>query len=165
MTPTVLGMSLEAFTLLHVLISLVAIVSGLVVLYGMITGKRLSGWTGFFLLTTVLTSVTGFFFPFTHLLPSHQVGILSLVLLAIALLALYSFHLAGGWRKTYVIAAVMSLYLNVFVLVAQGFLKIPALKAMAPTGTEPPFKVVQGIVLVIFIFLGFKAVKGFRNAT
>jgi hypothetical protein len=165
MTPTVLGMSLEAFTLLHVLISLVAIVSGLVVLYGMITGKRLSGWTGFFLLTTVLTSVTGFFFPFTHLLPSHKVGILSLVLLAIALLALYSFHLAGGWRKTYVIAAVMSLYLNVFVLVAQGFLKIPALKAMAPTGTEPPFKVVQGIVLVIFIFLGFKAVKGFRNAT
>lgn len=159
-----LGMSLETFTLVHVLISLVGIASGLVVLWGMIAGKRLGGMTALFLISTVLTSVSGFGFPFDHLLPSHKVGILSLVLLAIAIPALYVFHLAGGWRKTYVITAVVSLYLNCFVLVAQAFLKIPALKAMAPTGTETPFKIAQGIVLVIFIVLGFKAVKGFRNA-
>jgi hypothetical protein len=159
----ILGMSLETFTLVHVLISLVAIGSGLIVLWGMLTRRRLAGWTAFFLVTTVLTSVTGFFFPFDHLLPSHKVGILSLVLLAIAILALYAFHLAGGWRRTYVVTAVASLYLNVFVLVAQGFLKIPALKALAPTGAETPFKVVQGLILVVFVVLGVMAMKRFRD--
>jgi hypothetical protein len=159
----ILGMSLETFTLVHVLISLVAIGSGLIVLWGMLTRRRLAGWTASFLVTTVLTSVTGFFFPFDHLLPSHKVGILSLVLLAIAILALYAFHLAGGWRRTYVVTAVASLYLNVFVLVAQGFLKIPALKALAPTGAETPFKVVQGLILVVFVVLGVMAMKRFRD--
>jgi hypothetical protein len=162
----ILGMSTATFTLVHTLISLVAIGSGLVVLFGMIGGKRLGGWTGFFLATTLLTTVTGYFFPFSfdHLLPSHKVGFVSLALLAVAIPALYMFHLAGGWRKTYVITAVMALYLNCFVLVAQAFLKVPSLHEMAPTGKEPPFAIAQGIVLILFIVLGVKAVKGFRNA-
>ena len=162
----ILGMSVATFTLVHTLLSLVAIGSGLVVLFAMIGGKRLGGWTGFFLTTTLLTTVTGYFFPFSfdHLLPSHKVGFVSLVLLAIAIPALYMFHLAGGWRKTYVITAVMALYLNCFVLVVQAFLKVPALHEMAPNGKEPPFAIAQGIVLVLFVVLGFKAVKGFRNA-
>jgi hypothetical protein len=162
----ILGMSVETFTLVHTVISLVGIGSGLVVLFGMIAGKRLGGWTGLFLASTVLTSVTGFGFPFSfdHLLPSHKVGFLSLVLLAIAILALYMFHLAGAWRRTYVITAVASLYLNVFVLVVQAFLKTPALHAMAPNGNEPPFVIAQVVVLVIFVVLGVKAVKVFRIA-
>jgi hypothetical protein len=160
----VLGMTLSTFTLVHVIISLIGIVFGFIVLYGLLTAKRLDGWTGIFLLFTVLTSVTGFLFPFEHLLPSHKVGIISLVLLAIAILARYSFHMAGAWRSTYVVSAVMSLYLNCFVLVAQAFLKAPALHALAPTGTEPPFLVTQLIVLVIFIGLMILAVKRFKIA-
>ncbi|MGA9040017.1 MAG: hypothetical protein WB421_05730 [Terriglobales bacterium] len=160
----VLGMSLSAFTLLHVVISLIGIGSGLVVLFGMLSGKRLDGWTGLFLLTTALTSVTGFFFPFTHLLPSHKVGIISMVVLAIAVLARYALHLAGAWRSIYVVTAVLALYLNVFVLVVQSFLKVSALHALAPTGTEPPFLVAQLVVLVIFIGLTIFAVKKFRTA-
>ncbi len=160
----VLGMSLSAFTLLHVVISLIGIGSGLVVLFGMLSGKRLDGWTALFLLTTALTSVTGFFFPFTHLLPSHKVGIISMVVLAIAVLARYAMHLAGAWRSIYVLAAVLALYLNVFVLVVQSFLKVSALHALAPTGTEPPFLVAQLVVLVIFIGLTIFAVKKFRTA-
>lgn len=157
-----LGMSLSTFTLVHVLISLVGIASGLVVLYGLLSGKRLDGWTSLFLITTVLTSVTGFGFPFDHLLASHKVGIISLVLLAIAILARYGLHMAGAWRWIYVVTAVMALYLNVFVLVFQGFLKVPALKALAPTQSEPPFMVAQLIVVALFIVLGIFAVKKFH---
>ena len=157
-----LGMSLSTFTLVHVLISLVGIASGLVVLYGLLSGKRLDGWTALFLISTVLTSVTGFGFPFDHLLPSHKVAILSLVLLAIAILARYGLHMAGAWRWIYVVTAVMALYLNVFVLVFQGFEKVPALKALAPTQSEPPFLVAQLLVLALFIVLGIFAVKKFH---
>ena len=157
-----LGMSLSTFTLVHVLISLVGIASGLVVLFGLLSAQRLDGWTALFLISTVLTSVTGFGFPFDHLLPSHKVAILSLVLLAIASLARYGLHMAGAWRWIYVVTAVMALYLNVFVLVFQGFEKVPSLKALAPTQSEPPFLVAQLIVLAIFIVLGIFAVKKFH---
>jgi hypothetical protein len=156
-------MSIATFTIVHTAISLIGIVSGLVVVYGMLGGKRLDGWTALFLTTTVLTSVTGYLFPFEHLLPSHIVGGISLVVLAVALLARYSFHLAGGWRRTYVLTAVMALYLNVFVLVVQSFLKVPALHALAPAGKEPPFALAQLIVLAIFVWLAIAAVKRFRE--
>jgi len=159
----VLGMSLATFTQLHVVISLIGIVSGLIVVFGMLGGKLLHGWNGTFLAATVLTSVTGFFFPFEHLLPSHKVGILSLVILTIALIARYVFNLAGGWRRTYVITATLALYLNVFVLVVQSFLKVPALHALAPEGKEPPFLVAQLILMAIFIGLGVGAANKFRN--
>jgi hypothetical protein len=159
---TVFGMSLATYTLVHVLISLAGIGSGLVVLFGLIAGKRLDGWTAVFLATTVATSVTGFGFPFEHLLPSHIVGFISLVVLAIAIAARYAFHLRGAWRHVYVICAVLALYLNVFVGVVQSFLKIPALRALAPKQTEPPFVVSQGIVLVAFIALATVAAIRFR---
>src|SRR5712671_1604583 len=117
----VLGMTLGTYTFLHVLISLVGIGSGLIVMFGLLGGKRLDSWTLLFLVTTVLTSVSGFAFPFDHLLPSHKVGILSLVILAAAIPARYLFHLAGSWRWIYVIGAGMALYFNVFVLVVQSF--------------------------------------------
>src|SRR6266480_5915867 len=135
----ILGMTTSTYTLIHVLISLVGIVSGLVVVFGLLGGKRLDGWTALFLATTVATSVTGFGFPFDHLLPSHKVGIVSLLVLPVAIAARYGFHLAGAWRRIYVITAAVALYLNVFVLVVQLFLKVPALKAIAPTQKEPPF--------------------------
>ncbi len=157
-----LGMSLSTFTAVHVIISLVGIGSGLVVLFGLLSAKRLDGWTGLFLLTTVLTSVTAFGFPFTQLLPSHKVAIISLVVLAIAILARYSFRMIGTWRWVYVVTAMMGLYLNVFVLVVQSFEKVPALKAMAPTQSEPPFLVAQLVVLALFIVLTILAVKKFH---
>ena len=157
-----LGMSLATFTLVHVLISLVGIVSGLLVFYGLLTGRRMDGGTALFLTTTVLTSATGYGFPFTHLLPSHIVGAISLVALAIAIFARYSRHLAGGWRKTYVISAAIALYLNVFVLVVQLFEKVPALHALAPTQKEPPFAIAQLLVMLLFIVLTVFAVKRFR---
>ncbi len=157
-----LGMSLSTFTTVHVIISLVAIASGIIVLFGMLGSKRLNGLTALFLLTTVLTSVTGFGFPFTHLSPAHKLGIISLVVLAIALLARYSFYMAGSWRWIYVVTAVMALYLNVFVLVVQSFEKVPALHALAPTQTEGPFKIAQLVVLVLFIVLTIVAVKKFH---
>ena len=157
-----LGMSLETFTLVHVLLSLAGIASGLVVLLGLLGGKRLDGWTGVFLATTVATSLTGFGFPFVELLPSHQVGIVSLLVLALALVARYPLRLAGAWRRVYVISAVMALYLNAFVLVVQAFLKIPVLKALAPTQGEPPFAIAQGLLLVAFIVLGSLAATRFR---
>ncbi len=122
-------------------------------MYGLLTGKRLDGLTAVFLTTTVLTSVTGFGFPFEHLLPSHKVGIISLVILAVAIPARYVFHLAGKWRAVHVVGAATALYLNVFVLVVQSFLKVPALKALAPTQKEPPFLVAQLLVLLIFATL------------
>jgi hypothetical protein len=159
----ILGMTTSTFTLVHVLLSLVGIASGLVVVFGLLAGKRLDGWTELFLITTVATNVTGFGFPFDHLLPSHKVGIISLVVLTIAILARYAFHLAGGWRRIYVISAVTALYLNVFVGVVQAFLKVPALKTLAPKQTEPPFLVTQLAVLVIFIVVTILAAKRFRN--
>jgi len=158
----ILGMTTSAFTFVHVLLSLVGIGSGLVVVSGLLAGKRLDGWTALFLVTTVATSVTGFLFPFHELLPSHKVGILSLIVLAVAILARYAFRLAGTWRLIYVIGTVVALYLNVFVAVFQAFLKIPALKALAPTQKEPPFLVAQLAVLVIFAVLAIFSVKRFH---
>jgi hypothetical protein len=158
----ILGMSTATYTFLHVLISLVSIGSGLVVMFGFLTGKRLDGLTAVFLITTVLTSVSGFGFPFDHLLPSHIVGIISLVILAVAIPARYMFHLAGSWRWIYVIGATTALYLNVFVLVVQLFMKVPALKALAPTQTEPPFLVAQSVVLVVYLGLTVLATKRFH---
>ena len=155
----ILGMSTATYTFLHVLISLVGIGSGLVVMFGFLTGKRFDGLTAVFLITTVLTSVSGFGFPFDHLLPSHIVGIISLVILAVAIPARYLFQLAGSWRWIYVIGATTALYLNVFVLVAQSFMKVPALKALAPTQTEPPFLVAQSVVLVVYLGLTVLATK------
>jgi hypothetical protein len=157
-----LGMSLSTFTFVHVLISLVGIGSGFLVLYGMLLGKRFDGATAIFLVMTVLTSLTGFLFPFVRLLPSHILGVISLVALAVAIVARYARNMAGAWRSTYVVTAVLALYLNVFVLVAQIFLKVPAAHALAPTGKEPPFLVAQLIVMAIFVVLGVFAVKKFR---
>jgi len=157
-----LGMSLSTFTTVHVIISLVGIGSGLIVIFGMLSAKRPNGWTALFLLTTVLTSVTGFGFPFTHVTPGHKVGVISLVVLLIAILARYSFHMAGKWRSIYVVTAIIAEYLNVFVLVVQGFEKVPALRAMAPTQSEPPFLVAQLVVMALFIVLTIFAVKEFH---
>jgi hypothetical protein len=160
----VLGLSLETFTIVHVIISLVAIVSGLVVLVRMVGGGTAGGLNGLFLVTTILTSVTGFFFPFRGFGPSYIVGVLSLVVLAVALFALYGRRLAGVWRALYADCAAIALYLNVFVLVAQAFGKVPALKALAPTQSEPPFAVAQAVVLVVFVVAGFLAQRRFRRA-
>jgi hypothetical protein len=155
-------MSLPAFTTLHVVISLIGIAAGAVVVFGMFSSNRMPGWTAVFLATTILTSVTGFLFPFTKLLPSHIVGIISLVILGIALLAVYVYGATGPWRWIYVASAIAALYLNVFVAVVQSFLKFPPLKQLAPTQTEPPFAVAQGIVLIVFIALFVCAVRTFR---
>ena len=162
-TDTILGMPAAAYTLIHVLISLVGIASGFVVFFGLIGGKRRDGMTALFLTTTVLTSVTGFGFPNDHLTPGIKIGILSLAALAIAIVARYALHLMGAWRRTYVISAAIALYFNTFVLVVQSFEKIPALKALAPTQKEPPFAIAQGLVLIAFIVLTIYAAKGFRS--
>jgi hypothetical protein len=146
----------------HVIVSLIGIVSGIVVLVGMLSAQRMAGLTAVFLATTALTSVTGFFLPAEHLLPSHVVGIISLVMLAIALVALYLRRLAGAWRWIYVVTAVIALYFNCFVGVAQAFQKIAALHALAPTQSEPPFMIAQLVLLAVFIVLGFLAVKRFH---
>ena len=157
------GLTESTFTTVHVVLSLVGIGSGLVVMLGLLTGKDRSGWTLLFLATTVATSVTGFGFPFDHLLPSHKVGIISLVVLAAAIVARYALHLAGAWRPVYVVCAAVALYLNVFVGVVQAFQKVPALAALAPKQTEPPFVVTQLVVLVLFIVLTIAAAKRFRG--
>ena len=156
-------MILTVFTLFHVVLSLIGIGSGFVVVYGLLTSKRMDGWTALFLSTTVATSVTGFMFPVHHFLPSHAVGIVSLIVLAFAILARYRFGLAGGWRRTYAITAVVSLYLNFFVLIAQLFMKVPALKELAPTQSEPPFQITQGIALLIFATLAVRAAMMFHT--
>jgi hypothetical protein len=160
----VLGMSVSAFTLVHVIITLVAIASGFIVMFGLLGSSRMSGITALFLTTTILTSATGFLFPFTQLLPSHMIGIVSLVLLAIAVFALYGMKLSGAWRWIYVVTAMLSLYLNVFVLVIQGFLTVPVLRALAPNLplAHPPFAIAQSIVLLFFIIVITGAVKRFR---
>jgi hypothetical protein len=158
-------MSLSAFTMMHVIISLIGIVSGIIVMVGLLNNsQRMPGLTAIFLLFTILTSATGFLFPFTVLLPSHMVAIISLVLLAVACIALYGMKLSGSWRWIYVLTAMISLYLNIFVLVIQSFLKIPVLHALAPSvpPAELPFAVVQGVVLLFFILVIIGGVRRFR---
>ncbi|HEY7353517.1 MAG TPA: hypothetical protein VH596_12185 [Terriglobales bacterium] len=157
----VLGLSLHTYTVIHVLISLTAIASGFIVMSGFFHSKRMNGWNGLFLTTTVLTSLTGFGFPFSGVTPAIKLGIISLVVLAIAIIVRYPLHLA--WRKTYVISASLALYFNVFVLVVQSFEKVPALRALAPTQKEAPFAVAQLLVLTIFIVATVVAVRRFRS--
>ena len=161
---TILGMSISAFTRLHVAISLVAIASGLLVVFGMFAAKRLNALTALFLSTTVLTSVTGFFFPNSTVTPGIVLGVLSILVLLIAIPARYSFHMAGHWRATYVITSVIALYFNVFVLIAQLFEHVPSLHVLAPTATETPFKIAQATNLVVFIVLGVIANRKFHPA-
>ena len=154
--------ALKTFTQIHVAITLVTIASGFIVMFGLLTGRRLNRWTALFLLMTLATDVTGFLFPFHGFTPAIGVGIVSLLVLAITLFARYARHLARGWRVSYDIGAVISLYLNVFVLIVQSFQKIPALNALAPTQTVPPFAVTQLAALVLFIILAIIAVRSFR---
>jgi len=156
------NVSTFSLTHMHVGLSLAGVFSGFVVAFGLLKADRLDNWTMVFLLSTVLTSVTGFFFPFNGFTPADGVGIVSLIVLAVAIYARYGRHLAGAWRKTYVITAVLALYLNVFVLVVQLFQKVPELKALAPTQSEPPFAIAQGIVLALFVALGVFGVRRFR---
>lgn len=157
-----LGMSLQTFTLFHVVISVAGIVSGLIVVLGMLNAKTLGNWTALFLITTVATSVTGFMFPFEGFKPSYAVGILSLIALALAIVALYGRHIAGAWRWIYVVSSVVALYFNVFVAIVQSFQKVPALHAMAPAGKELPFLIAQLLAMAIFILLGVLSVKRFH---
>jgi hypothetical protein len=160
----VLGMSVAAFTLLHVMISLLGIASGFLVVGGLLGSNRMPGLTAVFLITTIATSVTGFMFPFTAVGPPHIVGVISLVVLAFTLLALYVYRLAGRWRWIYVSTAIAALYLNTFVGVVQAFQKIPALNVLAPKGSEPPFAIAQGLVFALFVAMGVLAVKKFHPA-
>ena len=155
----ILGMTTFAFV--HTLLSLIGIVAGLIVAFGLLTANRMSGLTALFLAATVATSVTGFFFPFVGFKPSYVVGVISLIVLAVALYALYGKQLDEVWRPTYAISAVISLYLNVFVLVAQAFVKVPALKELAPIQSEPPFLLAQAVVLVVFVVMGILSVIRF----
>lgn len=156
-------MLLSAFTLFHVLLSLVGIGSGLAVFYGLLISKWFGRLNALFLTTTVATSVTGFLFPFHHFTPGIALGILSLIVLAVAIIALYRFHLTGGWCKTYIISAAIALYFNVFVLIVQMFEKVPALKALAPTQSEAPFKIAQFVILVLFVALVVRATMTFHE--
>ena len=163
----ILGMSLSTFVTVHVIISLIGIAAGIIVMFGLLGSNRMPGLTAIFLLTTILTSATGFLIPpllSEKVLPSHIVGIISLVLLAIACIALYGMKLSGAWRWIYVVTAMLSLYLNVFVLIIQSFLKVPALHALAPSvpPSEPPFAIVQGIVLLFFVIVIIGAVRRYR---
>jgi uncharacterized membrane protein len=158
----ILGM--PTFTFIHVLLSLIGIAAGFVVALGLLTGQRLAGWTLLFLATTILTSATGFGFPFTGLKPSYLVGLVSLIILAIAVYALYARKLERTWRAIYVVTALAALYLNVFVLIAQAFAKIPTLKELAPTQSEPPFLISELVLLIIFIGLGVVSTRRFYPA-
>ena len=153
---------LATYTLIHVVFSLIGIASGIVVLLGLIAGKRLNLSNALFLGTTAATSITGYGFPFDHLLPSHIVGAISLIVLAVAIYARYPRRMAGGWRSVYVVSAVAALYFNCFVLVVQAFRRVP-LNALAPTQSEPPFAVAQLAVLVLFIVMGTLAVRGSKG--
>lgn len=160
----VLGLSLAGFTVLHLVISMIAIALGFVVAGGILASSRLPAWTAWFLVLTILTSATGFLFPFTKILPSHIVAIISLVLLAVAVYALYGKGLAGIWRTIYVVTAMLALWFNVFVLIAQSFQKVALLNVYAPTGAEPPFAITQGVVLLFFIFLIVLGIRRFKTA-
>jgi len=157
--------NLSAFTAVHTGLSLIALVAGILLVLGLIRGHTLGTTATLYFVTSVLTSATGFGFPFTKFLPSHGVGILSLIALAVALYARYSAHLAGAWRSSYVIATSISVFFLVFVTVAQAFAKVPALHALAPTQAEPPFAIAEGAVLLLFIVLTVMALKGTRNST
>jgi hypothetical protein len=159
-----LGLSLHAFTMLHVVISLIGIVTGFIVVFGMLGSHRMPGWTALFLLTTILTSVTGLMFPGSELTPGRIFAIISLVALAAALLALYGFGLRGAWRWIYVVGAVLALYLNVFVAIVQSFAKIPVLQPLAPTQSEPPFLTAESFLFLIFLVLGIAALRRFHPA-
>ncbi len=161
----ILGMSLSTFTTVHVIISLVGIVSGFVAVYGMLNRSRLDWWTTLFLATTVLTSVTGFLFPLSGLTPPVIFGIISMVVLAIAIGALYVFRLGGAWRWIYIVTALIALYLNSFVGVVQAFQKLAFLQPLAPTQSEPPFAIAQLILLAVLLWLGYRAVRTFHPAT
>ena len=158
----IIGLSIQNFTILHVIISLVAIASGIVVLLGMLGAHRLPGWTALFLATTILTSVTGFMFPIHGFTPGIGTGAVSLVILLVALIALYAKHLSGAWRWIYVVTAVSALYFNVLVLIVQSFQKVPALRAIAPTQSELPFVLTQSAALAVFVVLGIMAVLRFH---
>jgi len=155
-------MDITTLTLVHTVISIVGIAAGLVVVGGLIAGVRIDGWTGIFLVTTALTSITGFFFPLTPLLPSHWIGIISLLILPFVIAARYWKHLRGAWRGIYVVGTVLVLYLNFFILLVQLFRRIPALIVAAPKQTEPPFVLTQLLVLALFAWLGFAAFRRFR---
>jgi hypothetical protein len=155
-------MDITTVTLFHTIISIVAIAAGLVVVGGLIAGVRIDGWTGIFLVTTAVTSITGFFLPFTKLLASHWIGIVSLVILPFVIAARYWKQLRGGWRGIYVVGTVLVLYLNFFILLVQLFRRIPALLVAAPRQTEPPFVLTQLLVLALFAWLGIAAFRRFR---
>jgi hypothetical protein len=155
-------MILQIYTIVHTLISLIAIFTGLIVVFGMIGCKRLDGWTKWFLITAVATTITGFFFPFHGFTPAIGLGIISMPFLALTIFARYPKHLAGSWRWIYVIGAVICLYFNLFVLVVQAFEKVPALHALAPTQSEPPFKLTQLVVLLVSVLLGIVAAIRFH---
>ncbi len=157
----ILGLSVYAFTVLHVVISLIAIAAGLSVVAGMLRSDSVSAWTAVFLTTTVLTVATGFLFPITAFTPALGVGIVCAVALAAALMALYGFHLAGPWRLTYIVAAIFALYLNAFVAVVQAFQKLPWLHALAPTQSEPAFVAAQTALLIVFVVLGVLGARRF----
>lgn len=156
---TAMILAMTPFTLFHVLLSFVGIGAGFVVVAALLHGERREGWTQVFLITTAATTITGFLFPITIVTPALVFGVISSVVLAAAIAARYVYRMKGRWRSTYIIAALAALYLNVFVLVVQAFQKIPALNALAPTGTEPSFAVVQGLVLVFFVTVGFRALR------
>jgi hypothetical protein len=157
----ILGMSIATFTLVHVVLSLIGIVSGLIAVVGMLGGRRLDGWTALFLATTVATSVTGFMFG-SSFDPAQVIGIISLLALLVAIAALYAYRLGGAWRWLYVVSAVLALYLNCFVGVVQAFQKLPFLRPLAPTQSEPPFLVAQLLVMALFIVLGILGVRRFH---
>jgi hypothetical protein len=159
-----MNLDFSTFTWVHVIISLIGIVTGFVVMKGMLASQRLDDWTAVFLATTALTSITGFGFPITTVTPGIIFGIISLVVLLIAILARYAFGLSGGWRPAYVVTALVAQWLNVFVLVAQLFNKVTALHALAPNGSEPPFLITQTVVMVLFIVVGIAALRQFRPA-
>ena len=157
--------ALAILTFVHVLLSLVGLGAGFVVLWGLLNGQRLIRWSALFLATTIATSASGFLFPVDHVTPAHVLGVISIVVLSVAVLARYQRRLAGWWRPTYVVSAVTAQYLNFFVLIVQLFLKVPALKALAPTQSEPVFAVTQLITLGVFVGLAFAAILRFRQGT
>jgi hypothetical protein len=155
---------MDTYTFIHVLLSLIGIVAGFVVLYGLLTANRMSAWTALFLATTLATTLTGFGFPYTGFTPAVGVGIVSTIVLVITIAARYAFRLRGSWRWIYAGGAVLSFYLNFFVLIAQSFQKIPVLNAFAPSGSEPPFAITQGIALLAFVIAGVLSLRTFKPA-
>jgi hypothetical protein len=150
-------MMLNALTIFHVALSLIGIGSGVVAIYGLLKAETSSRWTPAFLTTTTATSLRGFLFPFHGVTPAQVLGFLSLIAVMIASLSIYRYHLQGIWRRTYAVTAVTALYFNVVVLVVQTFRRVPALRAMAPTESEPPFQITQLAVLLLFAAIGIHA--------